>query len=350
MADSYRRTIRAGLMALAAGLSACAQTAAPPPAHTAEAASRPSVGAVERLAPGADEVFAEDARVERLTGDLFVWSEGPVWMAARETLLFTDVPGNTLYSWSESDGLRVVLDPSGLAGEVPDTIREAGANGLIADGPGAVLMGDTGNRTVARVDLRTGERRVLTGAYRGEPYNSPNDLVRAADGGVYFTDPPYGLAGGDASPLKRQDANGVYRLAPDGEVARIEDGLTRPNGVGLSPDGRTLYVAQSDPEAAHLYAYALGADGLPTARRLLADFTPLVRAGEPGLPDGMAVDRAGRIFLAGPVGVHVLTPEGERLALVRTGTAAANAALTDDGRMLYVTSGAFLARVPLLGD
>ncbi|WP_156032299.1 beta-glucosidase BglX [Parvularcula oceani] len=309
-----------------------------------------TIGTIERLDPRADALIAPGARIEKLTADRFGWSEGPVHMTDRRQVLFTDVPGNVLYGWSEESGLEVVLSPSGLEGDVPEEVREPGANGLIADGPDAILMGDHGNRAIARLDLDTKEKMLLATRYDGKRFTSPNDLTRAEDGTIYFTDPPYGMRGGDDSPLKEMDANGVYRLTPDGEVTRIDARLTRPNGVALSPDERTLYVAQSDPQAAHLYAYALDGNGMPEGRTLLADFTPLVEAGEPGLPDGLSVDAEGNIYLAGPGGIHLLSPEGERLALIRTGTPAANAALTEDGSTLYITSGAFLARVRLQAD
>ncbi|MBB4659941.1 beta-glucosidase BglX [Parvularcula dongshanensis] len=308
-----------------------------------------SVGSIDRLDPRADEVIPENAAIEKLTDDTFGWSEGPVWMPDRSEVLFSDVPGNTLYGWSEEGGLEVVLQPSGLAGEVPPAFREPGSNGLIADGPNAILMGDHGNRAIARVDLGTKERTFLAQQFEGKRFSSPNDLVRAEDGTIYFTDPPYGLQDGDESELKELDFNGVYRLSPDGTVSLIDRELTRPNGVGLSPDERTLYVAVSDPDAARLYAYDVGEDGDVTNRRVLIDLTAMVKAGEPGLPDGMAVSQSGNIWLAGPGGIHLLSPEGERLALVRTGTAAANVALTDTEDAIYITSGSFLARVKLGG-
>lgn len=346
MRPTLRSVIDSGFaLFLGVTLASCAM----PGDEAAPAAPVATIGSIERYDPRADDFLSQTAIAERLTPDTFGWSEGPVWSETRGQLLFTDVPGNTLYGWSEDSGLQIILQPSGLADAPEDVFREPGANGLILDGDDAVLMGDHGHRAIARVNLRTGARTFLTRTFEGKRYNSPNDLIRANDGAIYFTDPPYGLRGGDASQAKEQNANGVYRLAPDGTVARIEDRLTRPNGVALSPDGRTLYVAQSDPDAAHLYAYTLGRDGLPIGRRLLADFTEDVAAGEAGLPDGLAITADGHIFMAGPGGIHLLTPSGERLALVRTGTAAANVALTPDERTLYITSGAFLARVSLTG-
>ena len=345
----------AGLRAVLAAtamiaLPGCA--AAPPADPAASAEAFATVGAVERFDARADAILPQGARVERLTDDVFDWSEGPVWHPARRQLLFTDVPANTLYGWSEREGLTVVLRPSGAADAPPDVIRSPGANGLILAGDGSddLLAGDHGHRAVVRLDPATGARTALAARFGGARFSSPNDLVRASGGAVYFTDPPYGLQGGDASPAKEIDANGVYRLAPDGTLARVEDALRRPNGIALSPDERTLYVAQSDPAAAHLYAYDLAPDGTVSNRRLLADFTPDVAAGAPGLPDGMAVSRTGHLFLAGPGGVHLLSADGERLALIRTGSAAANAALTPDEDALYITSGAFLARVRLSQD
>ncbi|RFB01587.1 glycoside hydrolase family 3 N-terminal domain-containing protein [Parvularcula marina] len=308
-----------------------------------------SIGRIERFSRRADALIAPNATIERLTPDLFGWSEGPVWMEERREVLFTDVPGNTMYGWSEEGGLRTALEPSGYAGPPTDIFREPGANGLIADGPDAILMGDHGNRAVARLDLNTMEKTFLATEYDGKKFSSPNDLVRASDGALYFTDPPYGLAGIEDSPAKEMPWNGVYRLAPDGSVTLIDDELTKPNGVGLSPDGKTLYVAVSDPDAAKLYAYDVQGDGSATNRRVFHDAMPFIERGEQGLPDGMAIDAVGNVYLAGPGGIHLLSPEGDLLALIRTGTLAANVTLAEGGRTLFITSGAFLARVHLDG-
>ncbi|MFN7054017.1 SMP-30/gluconolactonase/LRE family protein [Hyphomonas sp.] len=297
----------------------------------------------------AADILLTGAGVERLTDDLFQWSEGPVWVQDGGYLLFTDVPTNTMFKWSEAGGLETFLKPAGYGGEDPDGIfGQPGANGLIpGDQPGTILLADHGNRAIARLNLASKEKTFLATDHDGKKFSSPNDLVLAADGSVYFTDPPYGLAGLNASPHKEADFNGVYRWHPGGRVDLIDDSLTMPNGIILSPDGWTLYVAVSDPEAAQLFAYDLDAEGNPTGRRMLADLTPMVAEGYPGLPDGMAMDTAGRVYLAGPGGVSVFMPDGTPVLRIDTGTAAANCTFGDDGRTLYITSGPWLGRVRL---
>jgi len=257
------------------------------------------------------------------------------------------VPENKLYRWSEADGLSVFLEPSGYSGPDTGTLREAGANGLFPEPAGTVLLADSGNRVVARLDPRSKGKATLAATFGGKRFNSPNDLVRRSDGTIFFTDPPYGLKDLDDSAVKELPFNGVYRIDPDGSVHLLDDGLRFPNGIALSPDERTLYVANSDPARPIWMAYALAADGSVQDRRVFADASDLMREGIAGLPDGMAVAIDGTLFATGPGGVIVFAPDGTRLGRVETGTAVANCAFGDDGRMLYLASHRFVARVPV---
>jgi gluconolactonase len=307
--------------------------------------SRPAyeaVGRIHREAPALDALVPAEARIEKLA-DGFQWSEGPVWTGSY--LLFSDVPGNRIHRWSEADGLSTFLDPSGYDGPEPSGFREPGSNGLIPGPAGTILMADHGNRAVARLDLATKKKTFLATHYLGKRFNSPNDLVLASDGSIWFTDPPYGLEGINASPLKEQPVNGVYRLRPNGAVELVVADMSFPNGIILSPDERTLYVANSDPERAVIMAFDLGEGGAVRGGRVFADMTAMAKAGMPGLPDGMAVDTAGNLFATGPGGVHVLSPTGARLGRIETGTAVANCTFGEDGRTLFLTSDSFLARL-----
>jgi gluconolactonase len=169
--------------------------------------------------------------------------------------------------------------------------------------------------------------------------------VLGRDGSIWFTDPPYGLAGLNDSPVKEQPVNGVYRLEPDGEVTLAVADMTFPNGILLSPDGQTLYVANSDPEQAVVLAFTLDVDGAVVDRQIFTDMTPLVGPDAPGLPDGMAIDKAGNLFITGPGGVHVFSAGGARLGRIETGTAIANCAFGEDGRTLFLASSGMLASV-----
>ena len=284
-----------------------------------------------------------DAELETLA-DGFTWAEGPVWRPAEGDLLLSDVPENTVYRWSDADGLSVFLRPSGLATGPAAGMREVGANGLALDAEGRLLLADSGTRVL----MRLGERFVrdtLAAAFGGRRFNSPNDLAVHASGAIYFTDPPYGLDGFDESPLKEQPHNGVYRLDPDGAVTLLVGDLTRPNGVALSPDGRTLYLANSDPAWAIWRAYPVNADGSLGEGRELFDATGLVGDAAPGLPDGMTVDAEGAVYGTGPGGVHVFSAGGAHLGVIRTEGPTANVAFGDDGHSLYLTSGDRLLRL-----
>jgi gluconolactonase len=308
----------------------------------------PAVGRLTTYDAAFADVVAPDARIERLA-DGFTWAEGPAWIADGDDgggyLLFTDVPDNKLYRWSEQDGLSVFLEPSGYDGPPTGTLREPGANGLYAEPAGTVLLADSGSRVVARFDPRTKRKTTIAAAFNGKRFNSPNDVVRRSDGVVFFTDPPYGLKDGNDSPVKELDFNGVYRLDTDGSVHLLDDGLSFPNGIALSPDERTLYVANSDPARPIWTAYTLDAKGAVQDKRVFADAADLVGENNPGLPDGMAVAANGTVFATGPGGVIVFSTDGKRLGRIETGTAVANCAFGGDGRMLYLASDAFIARV-----
>jgi gluconolactonase len=323
-------------------LAQSALTAAPP------ATKREIIGAakVERWDAAIDALIPKDAQIEKLA-EGFGWAEGPVWVAKGGYLLFTDVPGNKMWKWSDKAGLELFLDPSGGVNPDPAVWREAGANGLYPDGSDTILVADTGNRMIARLNLSTKQKTPLATHFEGRKFSTPNDVVSTRSGVLFFTDPPYGFRKGDAAEQKEQPFNGVYRVATDGTVTAIEKSLTRPNGVALSPDERTLYVTQSEPRRAIIMAYALDANANVTGTRLLHDATDLVAAGAAGLPDGLTVAADGTLFLGAPGGVLVLSKDGKRLGRISTGKGIANCEFGDDGRTLYMTSSDMLARIRL---
>ncbi len=322
-------------------------------AHGATAAA-PAVNArgfladatVERWDPAIDAIIPKDARIEKLAAG-FGWAEGPVWIGSGNYLLFTDVPGNRMWKWSQDAGLELFLDPSGAINPDPAIWREAGANGLYPDGPDSILLADTGNRMIARLNLATKQKTPVATQFEGRKLSTPNDVVRTRSGVVFFTDPPYGFRKGDAAEQKEQAFNGVYRVATDGTVTAVEKSLTRPNGVALSPDERTLYVTQSEPGRAIIMAYALDQDARVVGSHLFHDATDLAAAGASGLTDGLTVAADGTIFTSAPGGVLVLSKDGKRLGRISTGQTIANCKFGDDGRTLYLTSGNMLARIRL---
>lgn len=332
----FRAALVATLLAVTAACAPAVDTTATPP--------YPTVGRITVYDDALHAIVAPDARIERVA-EGFAWSEGPLWIRDGEYLLFNDVPGNTMYRWSARDGLSVFLKPSGYGGTDLEGLREAGANGLDVEPEGTVLLADSGSRLVARLDPASKRKTTLAATHQGKRLNSPNDVVRSAAGSVYFTDPPYGLKGIDESPLKEQPANGVYRLDRDGSVHLIEDGLRFPNGVALSPDERTLYVANSDEKRPVWMAYRLDDRGDVLDRRVLADASDLVAAGASGAPDGLCLSSDGHLFASAPGGLLVMDANGKRLGLIETGSRVSNCAFGDDGRTLYLTSHTFVARV-----
>jgi gluconolactonase len=333
------RTVTAALCAALSLLTAAAEPQGVAPSVIPEAR-------IDRWDPALDAMVPADARIEKLA-EGFGWAEGPVWIQNGGYLLFTDVPGNKMWKWSAQGGLEKFLDPSGAANPDPAIWREAGANGLFNDGPNSILLADTGNRMIARLDLATKHKTPVATAFEGRKFSSPNDVVKTKTGVVFFTDPPYGFAKFDDAPQKEQPFNGVYRVSADGKVTVIEKDLTRPNGVALSPDERTLYVTQSEPARAIIMAYALDASGNVTGKRLFHDATDLAKPGVSGLPDGLTIAADGTLFSSAPGGILVLSKDGKRLGRISTGKGTANCEFGDDGRTLYLTSSNMLARVRL---
>lgn len=306
-------------------------------------ANEASIGTIDGYDERFSELVSPDAEIEMLA-EGFAWSEGPVWVNDGDYLLFSDIPNNTIYRWDDRTGLQPYLRPAGYIWDDPPG-RELGSNGLALDEDGRLIMSDHGNRQIARLNPTNFTRTTLAAHYDGKRLNSPNDLVIRSNGDIYFTDPPYGLEDLNDNPDKELSFNGVYRLRADGTVDLLTDELTFPNGIGFSPDERTLYVANSDSNRPILMAYSIGADGLIANGRVFFDASDLIAQGERGGPDGLAVDREGNLFATGPGGVLVISPDGEHLGTISTGELIANCAFGDDGSTLYMTSHSILARV-----
>ena len=343
------RASASGLVVAVAMTSfACAATAAEPAsiAPSTIAPSKIEDARIDRWDPAMDAIVPKDWKVEKIA-EGFGWAEGPIWVKSGGYLLFTDVPGNKMWKWSEKGGLEKFLDPSGAATFDPAIWREAGANGLAIDGPNSILVADTGNRGIQRLDLKTKQKTPIAMAFEGKKFSSPNDVAKTKNGVVFFTDPPYGFRKFDAAPEKEIAFNGVYRMAKDSKVTVIEKELTRPNGVALSPDERTLYVAQSEGTKAIINAYVLDAKGEVVSKRLFHDATDLVVPGSPGAPDGLTVAADGTVFTSAPGGVLVLSKDGKRLGRIWDGKQTANCKFGDDGKTLYMASSNMVARIRL---
>ncbi len=304
---------------------------------------------IEVLDDEALQIIDPKSEIEVLASG-FEWTEGPLWIAEGNYLLFSDIPNNKVYKLDAKNDTLTYLHPSGFSGE-NFTGKEPGSNGLLLNQKGELVLMQHGNRGVAKMnatlDAPRADYTVLVGNYEGKRFNSPNDGAFDKAGNLYFTDPPYGLPEGMDDPGKELDFQGVYCLLATGEL-RLVDTLTRPNGIGLSPDNLTLYVAVSDPEHAVWYAYGLDGAGKTKSKKLFFDTTHLIgKEGQQGLPDGLKVNEKGYVFATGPGGVWIFSPEGRALARIHTGQKTANCAFTPDQKRLYMTADDYVLSVAL---
>ena len=321
-----------------------AQPAAPQPAapEPAPAPQESAFGRIERLDPALDALIAPETKIEKLA-EGFEWAEGPLWDRRGGYLLFSDVPRNVILKWNPEDGkVTDFLKPSGYTGATPRG-GEPGSNGLTFDPDGRLVICQHGDRRVVRVEP-DGNWTTLADKFGGKRLNSPNDLCYDRSGNLYFTDPPYGLEGKNDDPKKELNFNGVYLLRRNGRLVLLTKGISFPNGVALSPDEKTLYVAQSDPSKPIVRAFDVKDDGTLANARVLFDASHLMQ-GRKGLPDGLKVDEKGNIFTSGPGGILILSPQGKHLGTINTGEATANCNWGGDGSDLYITADMYLCRV-----
>ena len=306
-----------------------------------------TIGSVERIDPALDAIVSADAKVEIL-GEGFEWSEGPLWLGSENKLLFTDVPKNKIYQWTQEKGVEVYLTPSGFTGESTES-KEPGANGLLLDDEGNLVLCQHGDRRLAVMDAPINapkaEFTTIADRYNGKRFSSPNDAV-FYNYNFYFTDPPYGLPKQAEDPTKEISFNGVYVIPAEGDVKMIVDSLTRPNGLAFLPNQKTLIVANSDPAKAKWYAFDLNEKDSVTNARVLYDATENTKT-EKGLPDGLKIDSNGNIFATGPGGVWIFNSTGKLLGKIKITEATSNCALADDGKTLYVTADMYLVRIRL---
>lgn len=269
-------------------------------------------------------------RLERL-GTGFQFTEGPIWHPEGEFLLFSDMPGDVRRRWDERSGVTEVRRPSNKG------------NGMTYDAEGNLIVCEHATSLVVR-ERPDGRREVLASHFEGKELNSPNDVVVATDGSIYFTDPPYGRNEGFGMSRPRQlDFCGVYRIAPDGEVQLVveRDEFQTPNGLCFGADEAVLYV--DDTVGAEVKVFDVSASGaLVNGRRFATGLS-----GPPaGVPDGMKRDARGNIWVTGPGGIWVFAPDGTKLGVVEIPEVAAN--LNWGGPTwsdLYVTASTSLYRL-----
>jgi gluconolactonase len=291
---------------------------------------------VERLDPAIDAIVPLNPKVWKLA-EGFKFTEGPVWVPSQNPggyLLFSDPNANTIYKYSARGELSVFRQPSGYGDADVAEYGQPGSNGLTLDGQGRLTIDEHGNHRVSRIE-RDGSVTVLADSYLGKRLNSPNDLVYKSDGALYFTDPPFGLPKFFDDPRKELAYSGVYRWN-NGELTLLSDELTGPNGIAFSPDEKFLYVGNWDDRRKVVMRFPMLPDGGVGRPEVFFDMT-----GAPGEDaiDGIKVDVAGNIYVSGPGGLWVLSPEGRHLGTIHTPKHAHNMAWGDaDGKTLYLTA------------
>jgi len=305
-----------------------------------------TVGSIERHDPALDRLIPADAKME-VIGEGFEWCEGPAWIKNGNFLLFSDIPNNAVMQWRAMNGVKQYLKPAGYTGKEPRG-GESGSNGLATDREGRLILCQHGDRRVARLDASYDNPKpkyvTIADRYNGKRFNSPNDAVVHSSGAIYFTDPPYGLEKGMNDPAKELDFQGVYRIAPDGKVTLLTKEMERPNGIGLSPDEKTLYVANSDDVNNIVVAFPINADGSLGKAREIFDARELINE-RPGSCDGLVVDQHGNVFVTVPGGVAILSPAGKHLGTLATNDRTANVEFGEDGSTLFICANHNLLRI-----
>jgi gluconolactonase len=300
-----------------------------------------TIGRVEIYDSSALNGIHENAVIE-IIGRNYKWSEGPVWIPAKQMLLFSAVRENKIYKWDGKDTPVAYLTPSGYT----DTaIRngENGSNGLALDKDGKLLLCQSGNRQVARMDAPLDSPMpkftVLANNYQGKKFNSPNDLVADNKNNIYFTDPIYGLPQGDTDPTRELPFEGVYKISSTGKLSLLIDSIPHPNGITLSPDEKILYVGSSDNHT-RWYAFHLDEKGDIQSGGIFLDGDPLMKkASVKTGADGFKTDKSGNLFSSGPDGINIISPTGKLLGLIRIyNKRTSNCCFNETKDVLFITS------------
>jgi gluconolactonase len=262
-------------------------------------------------------IISENSKVEKVASG-FKFVEGPVWNGSKGFLLFSDIPADRIYKWSQQKGVEAFREPSG------------NSNGLTYDKAGRLIICEHGNRRVSRIE-KDGSYTVLAEKFRGKRLNSPNDVVVKSDGAIYFTDPPYGI-----KPEQQElPFQGVFRLDPlTKKLTLLVKDFPRPNGLAFSPDEKVLYVADSSTEQRHVRAFNVQSDGTLSNGRVFAE----TRSKKPGNPDGIKVDIEGHLYVSAS-GVWIFDENGKHLGTIETPETPANIAWGgEDWKTLYITA------------
>jgi len=290
---------------------------------------------IDMTSKGMDRLITHDAPLDMLVNGL-LFGEGPLWSRADNCFYFVDILGDTIWKWTPGVGQQSVIQPS------------TKANGLTFDREGRLLVAGWGSRSIWCVE-HDGSIVTLAAAHQGKKLNSPNDIVVASNGMIYFTDSPgalynVGMAGEDVQQYL--DFQGVFSISPDGKLDVVVEDTAYPNGLAFSPDEKLLYV--NDSRLYHIRVFEVQAGGSLKPRGIFHE----LEGGEEGIADGMKVDSEGNVYTSGPGGIHVLDPSGKRLGRIRIPGHVTNMGWGDaDWRSLYITtrSSVYRTRVQVPG-
>jgi len=292
--------------------------------------------------PELDAILNPGTKIERLASG-FQFTEGPVWDREGGYLLFSDPNNNLIYRWTADGEISVYRSHSGYTGFNVGQYGQPGSNGLTLDREGRLTINEHGNRRVTRLE-KNGVLTVLADHYQGKRLNSPNDLVYRSDGALYFTDPPFGLPKFFDDPRKELPFSGVFCLI-NGQLRLVSTDLSGPNGLAFSPDEKFLYVDNWDLKQKTIMRYEVKPDGSLANGKVFFDATT-----EPGEDawDGMKVDQKGNLYLSGPGGLWIISPEGKHLGTIVGPEHPHNLAWGDeDGKTLYLCAKTGLYRIRL---
>jgi len=298
---------------------------------------------IERADPGIDEIVSRNPKLFKLA-EGFKFTEGPIWVhpiGEKGHLLFSDPNSNIIYKYDGT--LSVFRTPSGYEGADIAEYGQPGSNGLTLDPQGRLTINEHGNHRVTRLE-RNGQLTVLAADYQGKRLNSPNDLVYKSDGALYFTDPPFGLPKFFDDPRKALPFSGVFRWK-DGTLTLVSSDLKGPNGIAFSPDEKYLYVGDWDEKHKVVMRYPVAADGSLGKGDVFYDMT--ASPGEDAI-DGIKIDLKGNLYVSGPGGVWILSPDARHLGTIIMPKHAHNMNWgDDDGRTLYLTAESAIYRIRL---
>lgn len=311
--------------------------------------SEVNVQIVKNDAEAMEKIVGPNPKIFKLA-EGFKFTEGPIWVPDGKYLLFSDPNSNVIWKYTpngngpnELGKLDVFRTPSGYSGADIAEYGQPGSNGLTLDPQGRLTINQHGNRRVVRLE-RDGSETVLADKYEGKRLNSPNDLVYAADGTLFFTDPPFGLPKFFDDPRKELTFSGVYSIHK-GRLQLVSADFTGPNGIALSPDEKYLYVGDWDEKKKIVMRYEVTGDGKLTNGKLFFDMT--AAPGEDAI-DGVKVDQAGNVYVSGPGGLWVISAEGKHLGTIIAPKHIHNMAWgDDDGKTLYLCARSGLYRMRL---